>query len=430
MSLGLEEGFESHRYRLILSLLIAVAVLLRLGVVFLSPPTAESVLTPLNDSTDYHVLAVSLTDGNGWTGPSGQPSAFRPPLYPVFLALTYLIFGTGNLLAVAIIQALIGGLSVWLISACARAFQGSALAALFAALAYTLYPAFLLQVSQILTEELGRALLLGAAFLLATSWQKDQPARWLIGAGVLLGLAVLNKSVLAATLPFVGLLAGVPTWRNPRQFLQRCIVFTVPVAILLCSWTIRNAAVSGHFIPVSTNFPITFSQGITRHSLYTQQWYGDQLTLLEAPDDFLELTQLRNYSGIEEEIKIGNEWQEKARTWISENPSTFTVLTVRKALHYWGPFIRNSKPVQAIALLTMGPVILLGWLGILTALRTPGQRRKSALLALAIGLPCTLPYAISQCDVRYRLALSEPFWMIFAALVAADLCQRLFSEKV
>ncbi len=271
--------------------------------------------------------------------------------------------------------------------------------------------------------------MLWGILLLAVSWKKDRPAGWLIFSGFLIGLAVLNKSVLAATLPFIGLLAGAPQWRVPKKFLQRCVIFTIPVALLLCSWMLRNAVVSGHFIPVSTNFPITFTQGVTKHSLYTQKWYGESMVLLESPDDYLKYTQLRHYAGIEEEISVGNEWKQKAQVWIAENPSTFGILTVRKALHYWGPFIRNSRPVQIVALLSMGPVIVLGWWGILTALRTPGQRRKAAVLALAIGIPCTLPYAISQCDVRYRLALSEPIWMIFMAIVLAQILAYVQKAK-
>lgn len=391
---------------------IALAVLLRAAIVGWHPPTADEVLTPLNDSTDYHVLACGLVDGKGWVGETGAPSAFRPPVYPLFLAAVYTVFGKGSLWAVAAIQVLLSAAATWFCARIARGAGGSEWGAVLAALGYAVYPAFLTQAGQILTEELGRVLLLGGAMLLLEARNRTV---WLAASGAVLALAVLNKSVLAAAMPFLSFLAA----GNPlegRAWVRRGATFAIPALLLIGCWTARNYALSGRFIPVSTNFPITWSQGVTRFSLYTNEWYGTDVELLTAPDDFLALTQLRNYSGIEEELAVGAQWSDKARAWVDENPGVYGMLTMRKALHYWGPFVRNSPAVQAVAVATMGPVLLFGWIAIMGSLRAGGNRRRAALMTLAIALPTTIPYAISQPDVRYRLALAEPFWLTFAAL--------------
>lgn len=407
----------SLRGRLPLLVIIGIAVLLRVTVVLWSPPTADAVLTPLNDSTDYDHLARSLLAGDGFVGPGGEPTAFRPPLYPLWLALVYTLFGVQNLLAVALLQCVMAGAACAIVHVLATCAGLPRTAGLMAAAAYALYPAFILQAGQILTEELGRLLLLAAVWCFLRGWASSE-GLWLgAAAGLLFGVAVLNKSVMAAALPFVGLLPLLRGSESWGQRLRRAAAFGLPVAFVIGGWTLRNARVSdGEFIPVSTNFPITFSQGVTQWSFYTAHWYGDELELLEAPADFLQLTQLRSYGGIKEELAVGRKWSAAAREWIGQHPLLYAKLTTRKFLHYWGPSVRNSPPVRLAALASMGPVLLLGWLGILGALcGHAGPQRRAALVALAIAIPTTLPYAISQCDVRYRLGIADPLWMVAAA---------------
>jgi hypothetical protein len=82
--------------------------------------------------------------------------------------------------------------------------------------------------------------------------------------------------------------------------------------------------------------------------------------------------------------------------------------------------VRNSPAVQAVAMATMGPVLVLGWMALIGGLWKRGDRRHAALLALAVALPTTIPYAISQPDVRYRLALADPLWMALAAAMVGS----------
>lgn len=403
--------------------IIGSAIAVRCLLVLISPPTVEADLTPFNDPTDYVHLAKSLWAGRGWVGPSGEPTAFRPPLFPLAIAPAVGLFPLPvALVLIALGQCLLAGVAVCLMHRIARAIGLPAAPALLAAAAYGSYPAFILQTKQILTEELGRVLLLATVSLLLTA---DRTLRY-SAAGALLGLAVLNKSVLAAALPLVGLVpllrAGSISFR-----LKRAVAFTAPVALLMGLWTARNAAVSGAFVPVSTNFPITFAQGVTRFSYYSPIFVGEDV-LLPAPPDYLRLTQLRNYSGIAEEISVGREWADRAKEWIAQNPGRFAYLTFRKGLHYWNPLIRNSPAVQVIAFASMAPVLFFGWIGLVSCLRTTGPRRRFAYIALAIGLSTWIPYAISQPDVRYRLGLAEPLWMLAAAAFVAPYLPRSFSS--
>ena len=410
--------------RIEISILIVffLALGVRLVLVFSSPPTPEAVFTRLNDSTDYDQLARGLFEGKYRT-PSGGPTAFRPPVYPAFLSLVYLLFGKGNLTAVALIQALLGSLNAILAFRLAGALfrkNGGKAASLLAGLGMALYPAFIFQTCQILTEVLGRTLFLGSLYLLAVGMEK-RPGKRLVFAGVLLGLGILTKSVLAAAAPFVIVWAIL---RYPENRWKRGFYFALPAVFLVGMWTVRNAAVSGRFIPVSTNFPITFAHGATRFCYYSNLWYGPD-PLMPVPDDFQELTQMRFYSGVKEELELGGRYGRMALEYMGDHPGFMIRMTLRKVLHFWSPVIRNTPAKKIVAFVSMAPVLFLGWLGIILGLKRGGEGRWNALLALAVALPVSVPYILSQPDIRYRVSLIDPLWIVIGSWVLVSLFRRV-----
>lgn len=394
--------------------LFILALVPRIGYVILRPPTAESALTRLNDSTDYDHLAQKILEGE-FSSPSGAPTAFRPPVYPGFLALIYLIFGKQNLIAVAVFQSILGALNCLLLMKLSERITGSKPASWIAALIAAFYPAFILQVSQILTEVLGRFLWLLALTILIES-SHTHKRKGLIWGGIMFGLAVLNKSVLLITLPILTIwLVYKSNATLPDRIKTVFIYFLLPVSIMVGTWTIRNFQISGKPVPVSTNFPITFAQGVTPYSYYAKKWYGSE-RLLVVPDNFLELTQMRFYKGAGEEIEIGAYYFQKARDFIRKNPGFFIRLSVRKLFHFWSPFISNAPLQRLIALLSMAPVLFLGWVGIILSIREKGDLRDYALFILVSSLLICAPYILSQPDIRYRVGLIDPFWIIYSGL--------------
>src|SRR5262249_7381155 len=67
--------------------------------------------TPIADAADYHQLAASLADGQGYVNPGGMSTAWRPPGYPIFLSLIYRISGP-SVPAATLIQSFVGALTV------------------------------------------------------------------------------------------------------------------------------------------------------------------------------------------------------------------------------------------------------------------------------------------------------------------------------
>src|SRR5512136_2840620 len=85
-------------HKLLASGLLALALALRLGFCLWPQP-------PQGDAADYLRLARSLRDGHGFSGPDGQATAFRPPVYPLFLAAL-----GANRQLVTVVQAILGAL--------------------------------------------------------------------------------------------------------------------------------------------------------------------------------------------------------------------------------------------------------------------------------------------------------------------------------
>lgn len=415
----------NHRRVLLAVFLLALAV--RIALILLRPPGTDEVLTHLNDSTDYDLLARNIAAGNGFVNQLGNPTVLRPPVYPLFLAIVYTVTGAGNLTAVALCQALLGALnSVLTIRLTHRAGLGSA-ASLLAGIIAALYPAFIFQTTLILTEVFHRTLLLAWALAMITSINSPRHAPRII-AGVLYAACLLSKPAMLATIPFVALwllLAEAAPW---KQRIACALIVLITAGALTGAWTARNAAVSGAFVPVAANFDVTSAHGTSRFGYYAARWYGPE-RLLPVPDDFLWLTQLRAYSDAREEVAIQAEWRDRLRAFNAANPALHLQLSIRRALHFWSPLINNPNRVASLAaLLTMGPVLLLGSIGIIRALNAANPARHLALLCLAVAIPVTIPHALSMPDVRYRTPFVDPLWIPFAAAVSVQCWQRLTSR--
>ena len=111
-----------------------------------------------NDDKSYDYLARTLAAGHGW-GYSG--SAYRPPGYPVFLTVIYLIVGTphGDWTAARLVEALVSALTVGLIGWLALQIAGRRAALISMAIGAVYVPLVLVGVS-LMTESLFVTLML------------------------------------------------------------------------------------------------------------------------------------------------------------------------------------------------------------------------------------------------------------------------------
>lgn len=245
----------------------------------------------LDDMYQYDMLARSLVSGNGYrwyawqdlqvwapyvnfdlTGLDydpvrGVPTSFRAPLYPTFLALVYLLVGTGpgRFFAARLAQALLGAALAPLTWSLARrllpaesleAAQRRERAAVLAAWVVACYPLLIVYPFGLATENLFFPLVLLSLLFLLRAVEQPNLLNFLF-AGLFLGLAALTRSIL---LPFAGLaflwlwLAGQPSQTVRPLFprLGAALAFLAFLTLVL-PWVVRNSLLHRRLTGIETS---------------------------------------------------------------------------------------------------------------------------------------------------------------------------------
>jgi 4-amino-4-deoxy-L-arabinose transferase-like glycosyltransferase len=245
------------RRRYALAAIVALALIVRLAVVFATPH-----FSPLEDSAAYDTSAVSLVT-HGTFAPSLETlhpgaSAYYPPLFGVVLAGVYELSGTGTHArweAGRVTEAILGAVAVWLIALIGARLFGRRVGLAAGGIA-AVYPPLVLVGSSLLSEPLFVPLVLGAV-LAALSYREDRRNRWLLLSGLLIGLAALTRG----NGVFLAIPAAFLVWvdrprRTWRSVAGPALLIATTIAVLV-PWTVRNAEVFHRFVPISTDSGFT-----------------------------------------------------------------------------------------------------------------------------------------------------------------------------
>jgi hypothetical protein len=386
----------------------------------------------LDDMFQYDMLARSLASGNGyrWYAQAdlaqlapyvnfdlttvanydpvrGIPTSFRAPLYPAFLALVYLVSGTGfaRFFAARLTQAIFLGapLAPLTYLTAQKLFPGHERAAKISAWAVAAYPMLLVYPLGLGTENPFFLLVLASFLFLLQSADQPSAFRFLL-SGFILGLACLTRSVI---LPFAGL-AILWAWfilKQPRG----AALITIALLLAIAPWIIRNSLLHHKLTGIET------SMGYNLYLGYHPQGngsfvFGPSLDLLTILDDAAR-------------DKIGTQ---KALEFIHVQPERFIPLAINRLSFFFGLekrvlmyFYSNNLLgyIPTPLLLTIAAILLLpfAFVSVSAALSLsivswkPGQ-----ILLLALFLAYILPHVFILAEDRFHLVL-VPFLAILAA---------------
>ena len=174
------------------------------------------------------------------------------PLYYLFLAGLMAVFGQ-HLLPIQLVQIALDVLCAVLTAQLGRRVAGPR--GTWAGVAYAVNFHAVEQAPIPLTENIHTVLLLAGLVLLIEEASRPEARRggWgrLVVGGFLIGLSALARAVSTAFVPLAAL------WRwwlgRDRDALLRAAALSAAAAAAVVPWTIRNAFVTGDFIPVETN---------------------------------------------------------------------------------------------------------------------------------------------------------------------------------
>ncbi len=220
---------------------VAVALVTRLAIVLW---LADSV--PHSDFALYHAAGIEIAQNPRFLFDPAAAARFPhinlwPPLYPIFLALVYTLFGPDHRHAV-FVQVFLGALVCWLVIRCASRALGER-AGLVAGLIAALHPHLVFLTNQLASENLyvvWLALGLWRAQQVNVAHRRLHP----ILTGIVLGLGALTRAI-GLVVPLVLVVWLRRGASDRRDWIRTSAWLLLGVGIVLAPWTVRNVAVAG-----------------------------------------------------------------------------------------------------------------------------------------------------------------------------------------
>ena len=221
------------------------------------------------DSDGYLAHAAMVANGEGFAGPhTHQPTAFRPPAYPIALAALK-VSGLPDWASVAIINGLCSIAIIWLSWILCHQLRLPPNVSIIATAIATFDPLLVRYTILPMTEVPAAAMLVAAVVALnAVGLQRaklqDSGAGFRILSGLLFGLGSLVRPILlisCSMLSFRRLIRLVKRGDISRRSVTIAILPMIAAALAISPWIIRNAVQFRKFIPATTHGGYTLALG-------------------------------------------------------------------------------------------------------------------------------------------------------------------------
>jgi 4-amino-4-deoxy-L-arabinose transferase-like glycosyltransferase len=372
------------------------------------------------DTPAYLLLAHNLLAGKGYAY-AGQPTAYRPPVYPFLLAGAMKVFGSYAIAAVRWLQFLAGLLTACLCSLIAGTLFGKAARkpALIVAL---FFPTLIIMTGEILTEALATLVCAIFLYLLVRFFEKPS---WgvLTGLAATVGIATLVRFNMAL-FGFVVLWAVV-FWKIPLSKWRAVALTIILPGVIVSPWLIRNYVVFHGAFVLSTEGGPTAAMGILAPEGRAQP--GDSERLVAAlgwlPPMELETNDpSRNRIGDEADLSR-HAWKVTFELW-RKTGWRLVPLTIEKLGYFWlstdqllstdafRPVVRAGRAAGVLfywALLALG---IAGWF------QLRAVKPELAYILLFYAILVTVLHIPFNMNTRLRMPFIDP---LLAALGGAGL---------
>lgn len=373
------------------------------------------------DEEQYQEIAVNLVEGRGFAL-QGQPTSWRPPLYPLVLSGLYTLLGTTHPVVARGFQAILSLVNTLVVYLLGRRLFGER-AGIWAAALFTAYPSFLFYNNHLLTEVLFTFLMTATACCFATYVDRGR-LPFLAASGATLGLAVLTRDIVWPIAGVMSLLVGYVTRPGFTKWISHSGVLLLSFLVVTTPWVIRNTRVQGTFTLIATNGGMAVFAGNYEHTPLDRPW---QYHVLDR--------ELRWRSIFSPDLTEGERQRlalRKGLEFIRDHPGLTLRRAVVKAANVWGlerelvgvllkgGYGKLGKEVVLLITAAIFGVYILtvlgGVAGLCFALAKPGQGRPFHLLFAALIVLVTLAHALAFGHPRYHLPLI-PLFSVYAAHV-------------
>ena len=352
------------------------------------------------DEKDYYAIAQNLVHGRGYSLDGIAPTAFRPPGYPLFLAV-FIALGA-NVVLLRILNFVMLAATMLLLYRFVRE-RGNWISALAAPVMCAAYVVLFYTAGTLYPQTLAGLLLVLVIIVLAS-----RKPGWFT-SGLLLGFLFgwLTLSVVHFLFSLVVVAAWLVACRtewHPRARVGSVAVMTAIAALMVTVWVARNERALGAPV-LTTNGGITLLHGNSEKA----GWNSGASTDISAyaPKD----------TGLSE-LQLDTYYRGQAVDFIRHHKGRAIRLYASKVLNwfnYRNDLAQKSESSRArdiVMLATYGPLLLL----FIARLLFAGRMRPSRLEALLIILYFSnaFAYAVWHTRIRYRL----PYDLLLIAIVA------------
>lgn len=362
------------------------------------------------DAQQYDDLAVNLLSGKGYftQGTGFLTRSWKPPVYPLFLAGIYSVFGH-HYLAVRIIQSIIGALLCVLIFFIGKTIFNRKVG-LLSAFILAFYPPYtfnyLCGPTTLFSETFVTFLLALTVLLVAKGLLLEfSPMDYLL-TGILMGLLALTRSFFAL-FPFI--LLALVFYKNKYALIftvKKMLPLLIGFILVILPWIVRNYFVYKAFVPFTTQGGYVLLGGNNPYANGGGLTSFDKLFTPEEADKLSKMS----------EVEKDNFCREYAKTYMLQNYKKLPKLFFKKLLVQWDVFdtIYDSggRIIGRKYNIWYGIILMLCLFGIAMAIRS--KMNMVSFLIILLFAYFSIMAIIFHGDPRFRYP-AEAFMIIFAS---------------
>lgn len=366
------------------------------------------------------------------------PTAYRPVLYPLLLALCSRA-GEVSLVAVGIVHLALGLLTVTLVFDLALRWKLGLLAAVLAALLVACDPILVYQSSFIMTETLATLLAVGCWWQLSR-WGERPTLGNLVACGALLGLAILCRPTF---LPWAALVMVAIAWHcRGRQRVLAPLVLTLAMLATLSPWLVRNyvqfqrvmvATTHGGYTLWLANNPSYYDwlrsdkqyawPGIPEEEQVAEVYRTSQLSVPSGDNEkrLAAVPAPTSAELVNLEFAADDEFRDRAKEAIRAEPGMFVLASLARVRDLWSPLPQKTTISESTYRTLARYVIAIWYVGVYLLAALGLWRLRLQLLGspwiwgLTLCLAFTAVHAVYWSNLRMR----APLIPVVALLAAA-----------
>ncbi len=403
-----------------LSLLTGLALItallglsLRILLVILAGNQPVGTLSGTGDQIRYLTLADSIFRGEGFTY-AGQPTALRPPLYPLLLAVMHMVFGSHYLFAVRVFQLLAGVALAYICLLLGSELFGAEIGAMAGALALAL-PSLVFVTAEVQTEAL--ATFVTALFLYSLVGEIRGSRKGAVFIGITSGFAMLLRFN-NAILPVVAFI--VCLWF--RRSLRVPLIVSSLAALIVAPWIVRNGLVFHGEVLYSSHGGINLLEGVLTPEGRAQ---GGETERLRAAVGWthtdIEVNNARRLQFPSEDQLDKQARAAAIEAWKNLDWKSRLQLLAKKIVVFWlstdqlfetSSFRPAQRMQRAGAVFTYWLVLALAFPGCLKLFSSSKSQASAIVFYAAFVTAAHLPFVM---NTRLRIPFFDPLLVVLAA---------------